>query len=312
MTDKSTATTLDESPDGHESQYLAIASGNRGCGCTSHTTDPAELPADILAANDRPQSLSYVYAIGRVDPRFPSISVEKEFVQVCAHIDSSGMSDRQLYFNVLSKREYRYLARQLCWVFAVQGLDTYIIMPRDLTDFDILIEAIREVPGSQDTDVAIGMLGPIAPPQMCNGLTLPIVVFDQLYSFSRDALIKAIPVPEGSTEKQFRPVAEEVFERLTLIRDNTGSTPPHRALNYLAMRYPAIYSKTAQQFSLDYSLSSVEVRESPINGGRALVDVIFGYVHRKFGTTEQYFVRVDVTDEFPFLAKKLSPFYDRT
>ena len=34
------------------------------------------------------------------------------------------------------------------------------------------------------------MKGPIAPPQMCNGLMVPIVVFDQIYSFDRDALIK--------------------------------------------------------------------------------------------------------------------------
>ncbi len=40
------------------------------------------------------------------------------------------------------------------------------------------------------------MRGPIAPPEMCNGLMAPIVVFDQIYSFDRDALIKAIPMPD--------------------------------------------------------------------------------------------------------------------
>ncbi len=41
----------------------------------------------------------------------------------------------------------------------------------------------------------IGVNGPIAPPEMCNGLTLPSVWFDQLYSFEREDLIKAIPRP---------------------------------------------------------------------------------------------------------------------
>ena len=31
---------------------------------------------------------------------------------------------------------------------------------------------------------------------MCNGLVVPIVVFDQIYSFDTAALIKAIPRPE--------------------------------------------------------------------------------------------------------------------
>jgi hypothetical protein len=40
-----------------------------------------------------------------------------------------------------------------------------------------------------DLDVVIGMRGSIAPPEFCNGLMLPIVAFDQIYSFDRSALI---------------------------------------------------------------------------------------------------------------------------
>ena len=38
---------------------------------------------------------------------------------------------------------------------------------------------------------------------------------------------------------------------------------------------------------------------------------IFSYTHRTTDVTEQYFVRVDVTEEFPFLVPKLSSYYDR-
>ena len=65
------------------------------------------------------------------------------------------------------------------------------------------MEAIRPAPSPKDIDVVIGMRGPIAPPEMCNGLMVPIVVFDQIYSFDRDALIKAIPKPEKTTAEQF-------------------------------------------------------------------------------------------------------------
>ena len=45
----------------------------------------------------------------------------------------------------------------------------------------------RHPPGAHpnDIDVVIGMRGPIAPPEMCNGLMIPIVAFDQIYIRAR-------------------------------------------------------------------------------------------------------------------------------
>lgn len=65
------------------------------------------------------------------------------------------------------------------------------------------------------------------------------MVVDQIYSFDRDALIKAIPKPKASGEK-FAPAAEELFDRIMQMADNAGATDEHRALNYLAVRYQAI------------------------------------------------------------------------
>jgi hypothetical protein len=55
----------------------------------------------------------------------------------------------------------------------------------------------------------------------------------------------------------------------------------------------------------------VEVRPSRLVGARNIVDVIFSYTNRQTGFTEKFFVRVDVTEEFPFLVTRLSPFYER-
>ena len=93
--------------------------------------------------------------------------------------------------------------------------------------------------------------------------------------------------------------------------DNAGATDDHRALNYLAMRYPSIYAKTAEAFARDFSLSGVEVRSSPLSGARRVVDCIFSYTNRNTDFTEKFFVRCDVTEEFPFLVAKMSPYYDR-
>jgi hypothetical protein len=255
--------------------------------------------------------VSHVYTIGRIEARFPRLSVEKEFAQATGRAETAGQTDQQAFYNVLSQPENRYLARQLCWVLTIQGLETYLVQPRDPRDFDRLVEAIRPQPSPMDLDVVIGLRGPIAPPEFCNGLMVPIVLFDQVYSFDREALIKAIPRPEEMTEEQFEAAAGEVLDRILQMTDNAGATDEHRALNYLAMRYPYIYDKTAEEFARDFSLSGVEVRPSPLSSTRNIVDVIFAYTNRNTDFTEKFFVRCDMTEEFPFLVTRMSPYYDR-
>jgi hypothetical protein len=256
-------------------------------------------------------SVPYVYAIGRIEARFPRLSVEKEFAQVTGRAETAGQTDQKAFYTVLSNPENRYLTRQLCWVLTIQSVETYIVQPRDPRDYDQLVAAIRPQPSPMDIDVVIGIRGPIAPPELCNGLIIPIIAFDQVYSFDRDALIKAIPRPEKMPEKQFKPAAEEVLDRIRQTADNAGATDDHRALNYLAVRYPTIYAKTAEEFSQDFSLTGVGVRPSRLSGTRKIVNVIFSYTNRNTEFTEKFFVRVDVTEEFPFLVTKLSPYYDR-
>jgi hypothetical protein len=77
------------------------------------------------------------------------------------------------------------------------------------------------------------------------------------------------------------------------------------------MRYPAIYAKAAEQFAQDFSLTGVDARPSPLSGTRRIVDVIFAFTNRNSDFTEKVSVRVDVSEEFPFLVTKLSPWFDR-
>jgi hypothetical protein len=254
---------------------------------------------------------SYIYAIGRIEARFPRPSVEKEFAQATGRADTAGLTDRQAVQKVLSQRQNRYLARQLCWVMTIEGLETYILVPRDPMDLDLLIEALRATPSPMDLDCVIGTRGPIAPPDMCNGLMVPVVAFDQIYSFDRDTLVKAIPKPEKIAATDFAATSEEVFDRIMQMADNAGATDEHRALNYCAVRYQAIYANAADAFGRNASLTSVDVQTSPLSGTRKVVDVIFTYTNRSTDVTEKYFCRCDVTEEFPFLVTKLSPYYDR-
>jgi len=254
---------------------------------------------------------SWVYAIGSIEVSYPSVSVEKEFAQAVGRDETAGLTDRQVFHAVLSKPENRYLVRQLCFVLTIEGLKTYLLRPRDPSDFNMLVEAIRPNPSPLDLDVVIGIKGPIAPPQMCNGLMVPIVVFDQLYSFDRDALIKSIPKPDKLSAEEFAPAAEELFDRILQMTDNAGATDEHRALNYLALRYQAIYSKAAEYFAQNASLTGVNTQVSPLSRARKILEVNFSYTNRNTDVVDQCFVRVDVTDEFPFLVTKLSPYYYR-
>ena len=81
--------------------------------------------------------------------------------------------------------------------------------------------------------------------------------------------------------------------------NNAGVTDENRALNYLTVRYPAIHATAADAFGRNESLTAVTVRPSSLSGTR------------NTDATEKFFVRVDVTEKFPFLVTKLSPYFDR-
>src|SRR5262245_27350951 len=189
---------------------------------TSETTMAAAEPArptEPVALDGAMASPSYVYALGRIEPRFPNLSVEKEMAQATGRAETMGLTDRQALHGVLSERQNRYLVRNLCWVLTIEGLETYILRPHDPLDWDLLVEGIRPRPRPGDIDAVIGLRGAIAPPDLCNGLSVPIVLFSQIYSFDADSLIKSIPRPQGMTEKQFTPAAEELFDRISQIAD---------------------------------------------------------------------------------------------
>jgi hypothetical protein len=79
----------------------------------------------------------------------------------------------------------------------------------------------------------------------------------------------------------------------------------------LAVRYPVIYHKVVDAHSRNCSLSGVNAHVSTLGTPRKIVDVVFSFVDRRTDVNDKFLVRVDVTDQFPFLVTKLSPYYDR-
>ncbi|MDH7459635.1 hypothetical protein QEG73_00040 [Chitinophagaceae bacterium 26-R-25] len=266
------------------------------------------------SSHNQPSTTSiFVYAIGKIEPRFPSRSLEKEFMQIVGRMETKGLTDQQTLHKVISLRENRYIARQLCWVFTVEGMETYLLSPRDPLDLDLLIESVRPEQSALDIDVVIGTRGPVAPPEICNGLAIPVVIFNQLYSFDQHSLVNSIPKSKDGDPAIFSRAANELIHRVIQLADNNGASNANRALNYLIVRYPAVYARITAAYSENNSLTSVNVFPSGLsNGGRVIVDVVFSFTNRTTDVVEKFFVRVDVTDEFPFLVTKLSPFFSRS
>lgn len=254
----------------------------------------------------------YVYALGRVEARYPNLSVEKEFAQAAGRAETVGLTEPEVLAKLLSAKENRYLARRVCWILTIEGIETYVLHPRDSDDLDMLIGALRPMPRVSDLNVLIGRVGQLAPPLLCNGLTLPTVQFDQIFSFDVDSFVNAIPVPEGNKEKEkeFRVSVLSLFNYVLQMTDNQGLKAQDRAVNYLATRYPNIYYAATDQHARDASLDRIEVRPSRLAQHRTIVDVVFSYRNRKTDVVTRFFTRVDVSEEFPFLVSKLAPFYE--
>lgn len=254
---------------------------------------------------------TYIFAIGQVRLRFPSASIEKEFAQTVASEDTARLTDDAVLYNVV--KDNPYLANEVCWVLSVDGVETYLLVARDHLIQQQLVEAIKPSEGRLDTDVIIGSRGPMAPAEMCNGLVVPIVLVDRMYSFQKPELLAALTKPTDSTmsDDEFRRSSDSLFDRIQQLADNVGATDEHRAVNYLAVRYPQIYTHTAEMYARSFSLTRVEVQPSRMAGVRKLVNVIITYTNRNTDIEEKFRVRVDVTEKYPFLEKRLAPFFDR-
>jgi hypothetical protein len=255
------------------------------------------------------KSLPFVYVLGQVEARFPNRSIEKEFVQIIERSKSTNFEHQQAFHSVLSQPENRYLARKLSWVLTKEGVPIYILLPTGPEDLDILLEAIRPSACPLDRQVVVGRKGPVAPPEMC-GLEVPMVLVDHLYSLEYNDFIKSIR-SESVTDEKFKAIARETFLRMMQLADNIGSTDKHRALNYLSVRYPAIYVKAAEELERNFLLTSVNAIFSRLSDNRKIVSVIQSFANKETGAVEKYFVRVDLTEEFPFIVTKMAPYYDR-
>ncbi|MBV9038872.1 MAG: hypothetical protein JO182_30585 [Acidobacteriaceae bacterium] len=244
---------------------------------------------------------SWVYVIGDVDARFPSLAVEKEVIGAMAQADTAGLSNEAALQRVLDISSNAYLVREMCWVLLVQGVETYVLVPHYSQDYPMLVEAAR-----LELSAVIGTLGPIANPDVCNGLTLPFLIFDVIYSFDRPRFVAEMPVPEGADAERFRATATDIFDQIVqLITSGTGM---ERALAYLLMKDPRLYYLIADAYNRNAQLSAVELKPAPVMSTHNLVDVIVRTQDRGIGVQSSIYARVALAAKLPYVITYWQPY----
>jgi hypothetical protein len=288
----SAAVSLDASP----SQTIVPAQEGRcpNCSPTRALTQPNHNPP-------------WVYVIGDVDARYPSLAVEKEAIGAMGRLEkAAGLSNDAALQMMLENPNNAFLVREMCYVLLVQEVETYILLPRVPQDYSMLVEA-----GKHELSAVIGMRGPIAGPEVCNGLTLPFLIFDVIYNFDRAALItdlSSLPtLPKGADASKFQKNAADIFNQVLLLVDD--GTEMKRALAYLLIRNAELYRNITKAFDENAQVTSIEVKPAPVSSTQKLVDVVVRMVNRSNAAPSSIFARVNLDNKLPYMVTGWQPYW---
>jgi hypothetical protein len=236
-----------------------------------------------------------VYVIGDVDPRYPSLSVEKEAMGTMARAKVTGLSNDAALHSILGMQENAYLVREMCFVLLVQEVETYILVPRSPLDYPMLVEACKT-----ERSAVIGTIGPVADPSACNGLTLPYLIFDVIYNFDRSALIADLPLPKGAAEQKFRAAAADIFNQIVSLAPSGRFM--ERAVAFLLMKDPQFYQVIWDALNNNSQLTSVETKPAPVTSpSQNLVDVMVTTTDRGTGVQTCMYARVNLSGKLPYV-----------
>jgi hypothetical protein len=230
-----------------------------------------------------------------------------------------------LAFKILSQAQNLYIAREMCWTFQVSTFPSYILQPRSDRE---LINFIRALAPRDDItfDTIVGLRGPVAAPELCNGLGLPVVLCDMVDTFTYeelvntvvDAVLAAYPTPSQSeplSPSEIQANVGQILSGLTPLLHNEGVTDAQRAVNFLITHDMDLYTmswllmfgnesyQTAYGVKPPQTFSFVGLRTQPqrLSGASATIDIILTYQGDKENTSRQYFTSVNVQGEFPYI-----------
>ena len=248
----------------------------------------------------------YVYAIGRLDVRFPSLGIEREYQQRERAMTGLPQSPRSARIRAVLEKN-PHLALRMTYVFLVGSNPVYALSPHSGALKDAFFNALAH---AQDTDhyaVVIGRVSGFSNPTASGGLLLSTVSVDQLYVFSAsewaEGLAKAAQPALESRKvagEHFQTVSQSMFREVVTMPENMGLSDGHRALNYLLVQHPGMFLAAAER--PNHVLDRIETRITQLVSGRRQVAVILSFLDRGTGVPERVYATVDVTEEWPFVS----------
>jgi hypothetical protein len=259
---------------------------------------PEVVPAQCSsckAATALPQAVSkgvtsqLTYFLCHVVAEHPNLGVEKYALLKMRGGAFKGLSkDAALHLAIERNPD---LARQECYIALVQGVETYILVPvfPDI-GYPMLVEATKH-----EISAVIGTVGPIANPDMCNGVALPIVFFDVIFNFNQEEFVEQIP-PDKVDKAKFQAAANSLWEQLVpLIGPGTG---PKRALAHMLLSDDSWWRfAITEQLTSNSELKSVNVHPAPATT-RSLVNVFATFLYRENLMEKTYYRTFDLTNKF--------------
>jgi hypothetical protein len=280
----------------------------------SLTNQPAGSSSDVPCphCSERLASdqLQYIYSIGKLEVRFPTLAVEREFQQRERHLllerKKAWADSGERLFQVLTSNPH--LARAVCFVHLIGNIPAYVVAATGQEVMNSLIKAVRGVGQPDVWNIVIGKRGPMATPTTCGGLLAPIMACDQVYTFTIKEFVQSLlervkPVASARTHKNqnFEANIEDMFHRITGSMENLGAQDGHRALNYFLVQHPGLFLAVTERADRA-TLDSIETRVTQGSIGNRVVTIILTFIEQATGVPERLFCRVDVTEEWPFVA----------
>jgi hypothetical protein len=189
-------------------------------------------------------------------------------------------------------------------VLTALDAEVFTVAPRDDGDVVRLAEMLSPELPEDVLHIVVGRSAPGQTDTPCAVAGLPVIVADQLLAFTLDEFAAALPVPDGADAGAIR----EVFLRLTRRSDNRGTSDEHRALNYLAVRYPDFYRVVLDAHERGLVTAAIDARAVPW-AQRRVVAVRLAFRNRS-EIAERYQCSVDVSEVFPFIVSPLARYYE--
>ncbi|MCL1051830.1 hypothetical protein L2755_19695 [Shewanella abyssi] len=239
---------------------------------------------------DAPNSLSHIYAIGSLRPFLATRDLQKEFEAAAKELDLPendyygvfSYSSTPAHNEALTFRPYLYIAEKASWVFSINNVDTYMLLPKYNNELDALIAALKQSQSSQQVAI-IGALGVNHADETQNDLHLPTVLCNHIVS---------LPLEDMA------PIN---------LKANDGVSSVSRAINFVICNFNTL---VPAGLDLKGALTEINFQHYSKDGDRSLIEIILTYLNQDLEVF--YSCGIDVTDEYPFINFPLRNFLPQT